>query len=112
MTYIQQEIVYLGHDNTIDLQLKASSAAYSCTSVTKITATFGSTLIENSSAASGAITWQGSGYSTGEIRLKVGDQSISAGTYNVPIIVYTAASSTGIVWDYVPIKVKASPEGS
>lgn len=106
------EIVYLGHDNTIDLQLKASSTAYSLSAVTKITATFGSTLITNNSASSGTIVWNGSSFSTGEIRLTLGDQSINAGTYHVPVIVYNAANSTGIVWDYVPFLVKANPEAS
>lgn len=106
------EIVWLGHDNTIDLLLKASSSAASLTSVTKITATFDTYLVENSSASSGAITWAGSSYSTGEIRLKLGsDGSLAAGTYDVPIIVYTASSSTGIVWDIIPIKVRAEVEG-
>jgi len=105
------EYVYLGHDNRIDLQLRASSAAYSAASVTKISITFGSTKIENSSAASGAITWSGSSWSTGEVRFKLGDQSISTGIYNAPVVVYTAVSSAGIVWDYVPVEVKADPEG-
>jgi len=106
------EIVWLGHDNTIDLQLTASSSAQSLNAVTKITATFGSTLVSGSSRSTGAITWQNSGWSTGEIRMDLGSQSISAGEYNVPIIVYTASYANGIVWGKVPVVVKADPEAS
>lgn len=110
---MDKEIVWKGHNNTIDLLLKASSSAVSLTGVTKITATFDTYLISNSSASSGAITWAGSGYSTGEIRLKLGsDSSLATGTYDVPIIVYDANNLSGIVWDVIPIKVKAEVEGT
>ena len=39
------EIVYLTHDNTIDLLLKADGVVQDLSSVTKITATFGATTI-------------------------------------------------------------------
>ncbi len=107
------EVVYLGHDNTIDLLLKASSSAASLSGVSNITATFDSDLIDgSSSASSGAITWQGSSYATGEIRLTLGGQSIDAGRYDVPIVVFDASNSTGIVWDIIPIRVRAEVEAS
>jgi hypothetical protein len=106
------EIVYLGHDNTIDFILKASSIAQSLGSVTQMTITIGSTLVANSSAASGAITWSGAGYDTGEIRIKLGDQSVSAGDYNAPLVVYDAANTDGIVWGYIPVVIKADPEAA
>lgn len=106
------ETVYLDHNNTIDLQLMASSVAQSLNAVTKITATFGSTLVSGSSRSSGAITWQNSSWSTGEIRLNLGSQSISADDYNVPIVVYTPSYAEGIVWGYVPMVVKNSPEAA
>lgn len=106
------EIVYLGHDNTIDLQLTASSAAQSLNAVTKITATFGSVLVSNSSRSAGTITWQRSGWSTGEIRMDLGGQSIPAGEYNVPIVVYTPSYTNGVVWGKVPIVVINELEAS
>ena len=112
------EVAYLGHENTINLQLKASNSAVSITSVANITATFGKIKVSGSSSAtSGAITWSSASYSTGEMRIAINSYSSSgstvpAGKYNVPIIVYSsAASSSGIVWDLVPITVKVSPEG-
>ena len=106
------EIVYLGHDNTIDLLLKADGTAQDLSGVTKITATFGDTLIESTNAANGPITWAQSGYETGEIRLALGDQEISPGGYNVPIVVYDAVNTDGIVWGTVTVIVKAEVEGS
>ena len=107
------EIVYLGHDNTIDLQLKASSSAASLAGVTNITATFDDTVIDGSSSAtSGAITWSGSGYATGEVRLTLGAQSIEPQRYDVPIVVYDATNTTGIVWDIIPIRVRPELEAT
>jgi hypothetical protein len=107
------EVVYLGHGNTIDLLLKASSSAASLSGVTNVTATFDSTLIDgSSSASSGAITWAGSGYSTGEVRLDLGAQAIDPGRYDVPIIVYDGTYTTGLVWDIVPIRVRPELEAT
>ena len=107
-----EEHVYLGHDNTIDLTLKADDVAQDLSAVTKITATFDDTLVESTDNESGAITWAVSGYDTGEIRLALGDQTISAGTYSVPIITYDATNDDGIVWDTILITVHAEVEAS
>ena len=111
------EIVYLGHDNTIDLQLKASSSAASLASVSNITATFDDggvkTKIDgSSSAASGAITWSGSSYATGEVRLDLGAETIEPGRYDVPIVVYDATYTNGLVWDIIPVRVRGEVEGT
>ena len=105
------EYVWLGHDNTIDLILKTDGTATDLASVTKITATFDDTLISNTSASSGTITW--SGYDTGEIRLALGGATITAGSYKVPIVVYDPANATGVVWgNPIPIVVKAEVEAT
>lgn len=106
------EVIYLGHDNRVDLILKASSSAASLAGVTKITMTFDSTLITGSSASSGVITWQGSGYATGEVRAALGAQSIEPSRYDVPVIVYDSVNTTGLVWDIVPIRVRPEVEGT
>jgi len=106
------EVVYLGHDNTIDLLLKADGTAQDLSGVTKITATFKDTLVESTDAANGPITWAQSGYDTGEIRLALGDQSITPDRYMVPIIVYDATNTEGVVWGYVAIDVIAEVEAS
>jgi len=107
------EVAYLGHGNTIDLVLKASSSAVSLATVTNITATFDDVLIDgNSSATTGAITWSGGTFVTGEVRLDLGAQTIEPGRYDVPIIVYDGTYTTGLVWDIIPIRVRAEVEAS
>ena len=111
------EIWYLGHDGYNGIQLQASSAGYDLASVTNITATFGSVKVSGSSSGStGAITWKGSGYSTGEVRISLNSYSsasspLVAGKYSVPIVVYDASHTSGEVWGFVPFIIKADPEG-
>ena len=112
MPNVANEYIYLGHDNTIDLILKADGTAQDLSGVTKITATFGSTLIESTDKASGLITWDQSGYDTGEIRLDLGQQSLTADTYTVPIVVYDATYTNGVVWEDIRIVVKPEVEAS
>lgn len=101
------EIVYLTHNNTIDLLLKSDGVAQPLPSVTKITATFGSTTISSTNKITGAIKWDNAEYDTGEIRLALGGQSIAAGDYYVPIVVYDAVNTLGVVWGYISVEVKA-----
>jgi hypothetical protein len=101
------EIVYLTHNNTIDLLLKSDGVAQDLASVTKITATFGTTTITSNNKTTGAIKWNNVGYDTGEIRLDLGGQAIAAGDYYVPIVVYDTINTLGVVWDYITIQVKA-----
>jgi len=106
------ETVYLGHNNLINLQLKADGVAFDLSDITKITATFGTTLISSEDKAAGLITWDQEGYATGEIRLNLGGQSITSDYYEVPIVVYDASHAEGIVWGIVDFKVAAEVEGS
>jgi hypothetical protein len=111
------EIVWLGHDNTIDLLLKAEDAngdqvAQDLSSVNKITASFGSKLISSTEKAAGLITWDQAGYDIGEIRIDVGGETIAAAGYDVPIITYDADNPDGIVWGEVSMLVKDDVEAS
>ena len=109
------QLVYLGHDNEIRLQLKASSSAVSLASVTKMTLTLASITIVDSSASAGYIKWQGASYSTGEVRLDLGNYSsasttLPAGKYDAALVVYDATYTSGVVWDKVPIRVYSEVE--
>ena len=104
------EIVFLAHNNTIDLLLKAGGTAQNLSSVTKITATFGTTTITSTDHAAGVIKWDNAGYDTGEIRLDLGGETIAAGSYYTAIVVYDAINTDGIVWGYVMIDVKNNVE--
>ena len=111
------EIVWLGHDNIINLQLKAEDAAgdlvaQDLSAVTKITASFGSKLISSEDKAAGLITWDQAGYETGEIRMDIGGETITADGYDVPIITYDPSNSDGVVWGEVSMLVRAEVEAS
>ena len=101
------ENVYLGRDNTINLILKADGSAVDLTAVTKISITFGTTVIESSNGVTDPILWVQTGYNTGEIRLKLGAQAIPAGTYQAALIVYEATYPNGIHWGTVRTVVES-----
>ena len=111
-----RDIVWKGHGNTIDLLLNADNLTGEddLSSVTKITATFGSTTITSEDKAAGSITWDQDGYENREIRLDLGDQDIAPGGYDVPVVVYDPSNPTGLVWgdDPIHIIVRADPEAS
>ena len=106
------EIVYLGHDNTIDLLLKSDGTAVSLSAVTAMTITVGEVTVSSDNDAADPITWAKSGYATGEIRLKLGAEILVASNtpYSAYLVVYDAANPEGIVWGYVPIRVRAEVE--
>jgi len=120
---MDNEILYLSHDNTIDLILKKEDANGDQTAltndemdaITQITATFGTTKISTLAANkdTGPIRWRQTGYDPGEIRLVLGGETITADLYpKVPIIVYDADNTDGVVWALIPISVKAEVEGT
>ena len=117
---MRPEYIYLGHDNTVDLLLKADnqdglgSVAIDLENVTKITLSFGDVLIESIDKANGVITWDQVGYAVGEIRIDIGGEAIPADAYRVSIVVYDASATDGIVWEdgarfIVVDEVEASP---
>lgn len=109
------EFVFNAHDNYIGLILKSDGTALTedeMDLITKITATFNDTLVSSEDKAAGPIRWRQTGYAASEIRLYLGDQSISAGKYRVPIIVYDATNDDGIVWDIIDVVVRDDVEAS
>ena len=112
------EYILLGRDNTIDLLLEkegpddSAPVAVDLSNATKITASFGTTLVSSTDKAAGLITWDQVGYDVGEIRMALGGETITAGTYTVPIIVYDAVNDDGIQWRKVDMKVVADEEGT
>jgi hypothetical protein len=104
------EFIYLGHDNTVDLILKADGVAIDTAAITSMTATFGSTTITSNNKATGPIKWDQAGYDTGEIRLDMGAETIPVGTYDCWINVYDPSNPEGVVWGTVRIQVVAEME--
>jgi hypothetical protein len=103
---MEYEIVYLGHDNSINLILKADAVAVPLAGVTRITIAFGATVISSTNLSTDPILWAQASYATGEVRLFLGAKTIAAETYEAQFVVYDAANPNGIVWANVPIVVK------
>jgi len=100
------EIFYIGHDNTIDLLLKADGTAQDLSSVTKMVLEIGDTTID-SSVETGVFTWTGTG-TTGKVIIDLNEYSgsIDADTYNARLIVYDPTHTDGIVWGEFVLVVK------
>ena len=107
------EIVYLGHDNTIDLLLKSEGVAVDLAATTAMTLTFGSQLISSiNGAATDMIWWAKAGYETGEVRISLGHSTITPGTYSAPLVIYESPTTDGIVWGKVKIQIVAEIEAT
>lgn len=107
------EIVYLGHDNSINKTLKEDGAAEALTAVTRITLTLGTTLIDSDNGDADPIRWIKSGYATGEVRFFLGGQTITPGEYeNAWVVVYDPTNATGVVWGSFKVEVVAEVEAT
>ena len=105
------EIIYLGHDNKVDLRLDADGAGVDLSPVTRITASFDDSLVSSTSPSSGEITWAQEGYVSGEIRIDAGAHDLSQGLYNVYIVVYDSVNVNGLVWgECTPMRIRAEVE--
>ena len=92
-----RETVYLGHDNAIDLKLKADGVAVDLSSVTRMILRDVGCLWEVDSATSaGAFDWSAGG---GALSPRLGDETIPPGTYNCWLIVFDPTNTDGIVWE-------------
>ncbi len=112
MALTNDEIIWIGRDNSIDLQLFANSSATDLAAVTQIKLNLGNVVIDSTSASSGYIRWNQIGYKTGEIRIFGGSTvlSLSTGRYNAKLVVFDPSNTAGVVWDDdVPIRVKSDP---
>ena len=104
---MSREVVYLGHSNSIDCILKANNTAVDLSGVTQMTVNFGTAVITSTNNATHHILWNQAGYDTGEVRLYLGSTTIPAGDYDVPLIVYNATATAGIVWGKLGIRVRS-----
>lgn len=103
---MKTENVYLSHANTITLILLNNGSPVDLSTVTRMTLSVGTSLIDSSNIDGGSITWNKSGYSKGEVRLNLGAQSLIAGTYSsCYLIAYDPVNVTGIVWGKLSIQV-------
>ena len=89
------ENVYTGHDNTIDLLLKADGVAQDITDATRMTLEVGSTTVDSDGSAD-AFNWD-TGV-TGKLILALGGEDLTAGIYRATLTVYDPTNTNGIVW--------------
>jgi hypothetical protein len=121
---MNREIVWLGHGNTIDLVLMANGAVPSLDTVSHMTLTVGSVLLD-SNVTPTAFDWSKKltaaeaakvpGALAGDPKLVVslGSQTgLVAGVYDAALVVYDPTNTDGIVWDLIPLRVLADPEGT
>ena len=100
---MDREILWLGRDNTIDVQLKADGAAQDLSGATHMALVFSGSTI----SSVGRSTWfDWTSGSTGVIKFKLGGATISAGIYDAELIVYDTTNENGIHWGTIPIIVK------
>ena len=101
------EHVYLGHDNTIDLLLKADGAAVDLSAVTRMTLELDATTTIDSATSPEAFDWDTG--TTGKLVLALGGETISAGIYEkCKLTVYDPDNAGGIMWDQLNIVVHAT----
>jgi hypothetical protein len=106
-------LVYLGHDNALDYILKADGVAVDLASVTRMTLTLGTTLIDSDNGEADPIRWIKNGYVTGQFRLVLGGQTITPGHYqNAWLVVYDPTNVAGVVFGSIPVFVIAEVEAS
>lgn len=103
------EIVYLGHDNSIDLILRSDGSAVDLTSATRVTLAIGPVCVSSANGADDPIRWAQPGYGTGEIRLTLGGIACAPGSYRATLVVYDLTNTNGIVWGKVPLRIVSGP---
>jgi hypothetical protein len=90
------EKVYLGHDNSVDLLLKAGGSAVDLSSVTRMVLELSDGTSFDSDTDAGVFDWDTG--TTGKLIISLGGETIDAGTYHATLIVYDPTNPNGIVW--------------
>lgn len=90
------EVVYLTHDNAIDLQLKADGAVVDLSPVTRmvISDTKRKWAVDSASSP-GVFNW---GEGDGVVSIKLGGEPIPKANYTCWLKVYDPANPGGVVW--------------
>lgn len=116
MIIMKTELVFLGHDNSIDLILKADGVAVDMTPATLMTITIGGVTITSDNGDADPIRWNKAGYDVGEVRLFLGSEAIIPGHYRATLVVYDTTNTDGVVWEnaglFIPMEVKAEVEAA
>ena len=97
------EIVYKGHDNRINLLLKADGNIVDLSPVTKMELVLDNDEVISSDTYPSAFDWTSG--STGELILDLGDV-VNVGNYVAWLVVYDSTNTDGIVWDKFHLVVR------
>ena len=98
------EIIYDGHDNTIDLLLKADEVATDLSSVTRMTLDVDTFILVDSAISGECFDW--STGVTGKVILALGGEGIDEGLYRAKLTVYDSINTDGIVWGEFNLTVR------
>ena len=90
-----REIVYIGNNNTIDLQFIADGNVIDGSVITRTVLVIGSTTVD-SSIVSGVFDWT---TGNGILKMSLGNQSLTAGEYEATFTLYDAGNPSGIRWE-------------
>ena len=101
---MDREVLYLGRDNTIDVQLKADGSAQDLSGVTHMMAIFSGVTF----TSVGRETWfDWTTGPTGVLYMKLsGATGVMAGIYNMELIVFDTSNTSGVHWGVIPVVVK------
>lgn len=97
MAEILTEVVYVGHDNVIELELTEDGNTVDLSSVLKVVVDFGAIEIDSDQTAAGIFTWNAQGRLTMKLGL-VPAIADMVGTHVVRLTVYSAEEPNGVVW--------------
>ena len=101
---LEKEIVYLGHNNTVDLTITLAGKAIPIIALTKVELVrkdCGSVLA-SSVDHPGWFDWATRG-AQGILTLRLKDMDIPAGTYSFWLKLYDPVNTDGLVWDELKI---------
>jgi hypothetical protein len=111
------EVIFIGRDNKINLILYENDTAVDLSAVTQIRLAFANTTVVLTATASTGpvISWAQTTYATGEVVINAGGSSLISSVmagrrYRCSLVTFDPDNSTGLVWDdNIPVRVKADP---
>jgi hypothetical protein len=113
MALFNEELIWLGRDNTIDLVLYSNASAVDLAAVTEMRLSLKNTtvIITSTNNTTGIIRWGSTAFATGEIRIVAGGSTVlTPGRYTATLVVFDPSNSSGVVWDNnIPIRVMTDP---
>lgn len=96
-----EETVYTGRNNTIELALTVNGTGIVHNALTRVQVTVGATVLDSATAPALFDFTQAD-----RLILKFGSAGLAAGRHTATLVVYDATHALGLVWDTFVIVVK------